>query len=103
MKNCTLLALFAASIALAIPVHAADVAAGKAKAADACADCHGEDGKGNKKFPGIAGMSVEKFTQAIADIQSGKEGKNKKMIKMSKELSADEIANLAAYYATLKK
>lgn len=103
MNKWTLPALFAAAMAFAVPVHAADIAAGKAKAADTCSDCHGEDGKGDKKFPGIAGMPVEKFTQAIADIQSGKSGKNKKMITVAKQLSADDVANLAAYYATLKK
>ncbi len=103
MNKWTLPALFAAAMALAVPVHAADIAAGKAKAADTCADCHGDDGKGDKKFPAIAGMPVEKFKQAIADIQSGKSGKNKKMITVAKQLSADDVANLAAYYASLKK
>ena len=51
----------------------------------------------------LAGMPVEKFTQAIADIQSGKSGKNRKMITVAKQLSADDVANLAAYYASLKK
>lgn len=103
MNRWTLPALFAAGMALAIPGHAADIAAGKAKAAQSCSDCHGEDGKGDKKFPGIAGMPVDKFKQAIADIQSGKSGKNKKMMKEAQELSADDVANLAAYYASLKK
>jgi len=103
MNKLTLPALFAAAMAFAVPVHAADIAAGKAKAGEACSDCHGDDGKGDKKFPAIAGMPVEKFTQAIADIQSGKSGKNKKMITLAKQLSAADVANLAAYYASLKK
>ena len=103
MNKWTLPALFSAAMALAVPVHAADVAAGKAKADDTCSDCHGDDGKGDKKFPAIAGMPVEKFKQEIADIQSGKSGKNKKMITVAKQLSADDVANLAAYYASLKK
>jgi cytochrome c553 len=103
MNKWTLPALFAAAMALAVPVHAADIAAGKAKAGESCSDCHGDDGKGDKKFPGIAGMPVGKFTQAIADVQSGKSGKNKKMIKEAQQLSADDVANLAAYYASLKK
>jgi cytochrome c553 len=103
MNKWTLPALFVSAMALAVPVHAADIAAGKAKAGESCSDCHGDDGKGDKKFPGIAGMPVEKFTQSIADVQSGKSGKNKKMIKEAKQLSADDVANLAAYYASLKK
>ena len=32
-----------------------------------------------------------------------KSGKNKKMITVAKQLCADDVANLAAYYASLKK
>lgn len=87
---------------IAGPVRAADVEAGKAKAED-CAICHGDDGKGDgKDNPPIAGMAEADFTKAIKDYQSGARTKNKKMIKISAGLSDDDIANLAAYYATLK-
>jgi len=102
MKKLMLLALLGACTALAVPAHAADATAGKAKAEDSCADCHGEDGKGDDDSPGIAGMSVDKFTKAIQEYQNGTRTKSPKMAKEAKKLSAADIANLAAYYSTLK-
>ena len=76
-----------------------DVAAGKAKA-KSCAGCHGADGKGKKKNPAVVGMSEAKFATAMQDYKSGKR-KHKTMNTLSKKLSGGDIANLAAYYASL--
>ena len=92
----------AACLMTATPADAADVAAGKAKAEDSCVDCHGEDGKGDEDVPGITGMSVEKFTKAIKEYQDGTRTKSAKMTKETKKLSDADVANLAAYYSTLK-
>jgi cytochrome c553 len=89
-------------VLLAAPAYAADVAAGKARAADSCVDCHGDDGKGDEDNPAINGLAVEKFTKAIQEYQNGTRTKSAKMTKEAKKLSAADIANLAAYYATLK-
>lgn len=94
--------LLSASLLLCGPAYAADVAAGKAKS-DACVDCHGDDGTGDDESPNIAGMSVEKFTKAMQEFQAGTRTKSAKMVKEAKKLSAADIANLAAYYQTLKK
>lgn len=79
---------------------AGDVAAGKAKA-KACAGCHGANGEGKKKNPPLAGMSEADFTKAMQDYKSGARD-NKTMVRTSKKLSDADIANLAAYYASLK-
>jgi cytochrome c553 len=98
----SMLALAAVMFAAA-PAHAAgDAAAGKAKS-EACVDCHGDDGKGDDENPSIAGMAPEKFTKAMEEYKAGTRTKSQKMIKEAKKLSAQDIANLAAYYATLKK
>lgn len=102
MTRLTLTALLAACALLAAPGYAADVAAGKAKAEEACADCHGDDGAGDEDYPAINGMSVEKFTKAMQEYQNGTRTKSAKMTKEAKKLSAADIANVAAYYATLK-
>jgi len=47
-------------------------------------------------------MSVEKFTKAIQEYQDGTRSKSPKMTKEAKKLSAADVANLAAYYSTLK-
>jgi cytochrome c553 len=102
MHTTTLPALLAALALLAAPAHAADVAAGKALAEASCADCHGDDGAGDDDYPAIAAMSVEKFTKAMQEYQDGTRTKSPKMTKEAKKLSAAQIADLAAYYATLK-
>ena len=76
MNRMMLSAMLAACTALAVPAHAADVAAGKAKAEDSCVDCHGDDGKGDDDSPAIGGMSVDKFTKAIQEYQNGTRTKN---------------------------
>jgi cytochrome c553 len=47
-------------------------------------------------------MPVEKFTKAMQEYQNGTRTKSTKMAKEAKKLSATDIADLAAYYATLK-
>ncbi len=100
-RLCVALALCACAM-FAAPTYAADAAAGKKLAGDSCVDCHGDDGKGDDEFPGIAGMSVDKFTKAMQEYQDGTRSKSPKMTKEAKKLSAADIANLAAYYLTLK-
>jgi cytochrome c553 len=102
MHKLTLTSLLAACVLVAAPAHAADVAAGKALAGESCADCHGEDGKGDADYPAINGMAVDKFTAAIQEYANGTRTKSPKMAKEAKKLSAAQIADLAAYYSTLK-
>jgi cytochrome c553 len=82
-------------------VAAGDPAAGKIKAAG-CVGCHGANGQGVPPNPPLAGMSEAQFIQAIDDYKSGK--RNNAMMKaLSTPLSTQDIENLAAYYASLKK
>jgi cytochrome c553 len=102
MNKLLLTASFAACVFIASPCGAADVAAGKALAGDSCADCHGDDGKGDADFPRIAGMSEGDFAKAMQEYANGTRSESPKMTKVAKKLSAEQIADLAAYYATLK-
>jgi cytochrome c553 len=79
-----------------------DAAAGKAKAGT-CAGCHGAKGEGNKaaKNPALAGMKEEQLIQALKDYKSGARA-NAVMKGMVASLSDQDMANLAAYYASLK-
>lgn len=79
---------------------AGNAAAGKAKATS-CAMCHGAEGQGTKMGPKLAGMEPAKFIQEMDAYKAGK-GSNAMMKAQAASLSADEIANLAAYYASLK-
>lgn len=84
---------------LSTPVFAAgDAAAGKEKSA-ACSSCHGIDGKGSDPNPNIKGMDAGKFTTAMQAYKSGE--RNHAMMQMfAKKLSDQDIADLAAYYAS---
>jgi cytochrome c553 len=78
-----------------------DAAAGKAKAAT-CAGCHGANGEGVKPNPALAGNAEDKFIQAMKDYKSGKRP-NPVMKTFAGQLNDQDVANLAAYYASLKK
>jgi cytochrome c553 len=79
---------------------AGDAAAGLAKS-ESCANCHGEDGKGDDSTPGIAGMKAADFEKMIGEYASGAK-KSPMMNKIAKKLSPQDIADLAAHYASLK-
>jgi cytochrome c553 len=101
MKLMLLTAVAAVALVGVAPAYAAgDAAAGKTKAA-ACAMCHGPNGEGTAMAPKIAGISTTAFAQAIDNYASGKKD-NAMMKAQASQLSADDIANLGAYYSSLK-
>jgi cytochrome c553 len=102
MNKVLITALLAVGTLISAPGYAADVAAGKALAEGSCADCHGDDGKGDADYPAINGMSVEKFTKTMQEYADGTRTKSPKMTKEAKKLSPAQVADLAAYFATLK-
>lgn len=91
------LLIAASSAALA----AGNAAEGKTKAAQ-CATCHGPDGKGGGPNPPVIALDAAKFTAALNDYKSGKR-KHPMMEMMAKKLSDQDMADLAAHYAALKK
>jgi cytochrome c553 len=97
----TLIAALALAAFAQVAFADGDIAAGKAKA-DGCAGCHGANGEGVGSNPPLAGKSKEDFTKAIAEYKAGSR-KNAAMKMFSTKLSAQEVENLAAYYASLKK
>jgi cytochrome c553 len=96
LLNAGLIVLFAIGAAQA----AGDPAAGKVKAAG-CAGCHGANGQGVPPNPALAGKSEDGLLQALQDFKSGKRS-NATMKALSAGLSDQDMANLAAYYASLK-
>ena len=80
---------------------AGDATAGKSKSA-MCAGCHGAHGEGKGSFPALAGMKEKEIVTMLKDFKSGK--KNNAMMKsFASKLSDQDMANLAANYASLKK
>jgi len=91
-------------LVLAMTVGAAqaagDPAAGKVKAA-ACAGCHGASGQGVPPNPALAGKSEDQLLEAMKDYKSGKRT-NAVMKGLMAGQSDQDMANLAAYFASLK-
>ena len=71
---------------------------GKVLSAD-CADCHGENGLGDEEVPAIAGMDEAAHVKKLTDFKSG--AVDSEMNDYVGELSEQDIADLAAYYASL--
>ena len=79
---------------------AGDVQAGKAKSL-VCVACHGTQGQGVGTNPALAGKSEAEIVQALQDFKSGKRA-NPMMKPFVSQLSDEDMANLGAYYASLK-
>jgi cytochrome c553 len=76
------------------------VTAGKAKTG-ACAGCHGANGEGKAPNPALAGKSEADIVQALKDYKSGKRA-NPIMKSFATPMTDQDMANVAAYYASLK-
>ena len=78
-----------------------DVARGQELAAD-CADCHGDDGMGDEDNPKLAGLDVAYHVEQLQAFKSGSRVDEEEMMTMyAEDLSDQDMADLAAYYATL--
>jgi cytochrome c553 len=102
MTKMTTAILVAAGFILGGPAAAGDAAAGKELAMGSCADCHGEDGAGDEDYPAVAGMAEADFIKAMKAYADGTNKASPKMTKEAKKLNDTQLADLAAYYASLK-
>jgi len=99
MKKLTL--AVALTALMASPVFAGDIAAGKAKTA-MCAACHGAMGvSAVPMYPNLAGQKEAYLAKQLKDFKSGSR-KDPVMAPMAMGLSDADIANVSAYYASLK-
>lgn len=101
MKNPILLcACFLGLTALASAANAADVEKGKAQSA-ACVACHGVQGiSPNPQWPNLAGQQEQYLILSMKAYRDG-DRNDPIMAPLAKNLSDEDIENLAAYYASL--
>ena len=97
----TSVAMLALLGACGVACAAGDVQAGKAKTAG-CAGCHGVNGEGVGPFPPLAGWSETQIVVALQELKSGKLI-DPVMNPMANMLSDQDMADIGAYYASLKK
>ena len=92
--------LLVGSFALAAAAHGADLAAGQAKVKEICQACHGLDGNSTvADYPKLGGQYPDYLAKALRDYKSGAR-KNPIMAGFAGALTAQDIDNLAAYYAS---
>lgn len=73
-----------------------DVAKGAELAVD-CADCHGDEGLGDEDYPALAGLDAAAHAEKLA----GFKGSDSEMADYVEDLSEQDMADIAAFYATL--
>ena len=101
MKKVFVVAALVAGMGTFGAANAADIAAGKAKAA-VCAACHGPAGvSANPLWPNLAGQKDQYMLKQLKAFKSG-ERKDPLMSGQAAPLTDADMENLAAYFASLK-
>ena len=97
----TALALGLAAAITAPAAHANDASAGRQKA-QACAVCHGLNGlSAQPDAPNLAGQPALYLRAQLRAYRSG-ERRHEVMAVMAKPLSDEDIANLAAWFSSIR-
>jgi len=96
--------MFAATVCGAL-VGQAGSAAGNAETgatkAVVCQACHGANGNStNPQWPSLAGLGADYIAEQLQEFKEGKRS-NPVMMPMAAPLSADDMADLAAYFSSL--
>jgi cytochrome c553 len=100
MMNKKMLVALAAALISGGVLAAGDPAAGKEKAQQVCAACHGADGNSvAADFPKLAGQHADYLVAALHQYKSGKR-KNAIMAGFAGTLSDKDMVDLAAYFSS---
>ena len=94
-------AVFALTLAAGAVQAGGDAAKGKELSVD-CTDCHGTDGKGDADTPKLVGHEQAFIVEQLKAFKSGARKDKEDTMKMyAEDLSDQDMADLAAYYASL--
>ena len=100
MKNLLIAAASCALLLISSQGMAANIEAGKKKAAEVCAACHGADGNSPAPaFPKLAGQHSSYLEKTLNEYKSGVR-KDPVMAGMAAALSKEDIENVSAYFAS---
>jgi cytochrome c553 len=84
-------------------VHAAGDPARGNELRGECSDCHGEDGMGDDEYPRLAGLDEAYLLEQMKLIQKGERSEQAEMMLwFFEDLEEQDLADLAAYFASLK-
>ncbi|MGC3875218.1 c-type cytochrome [Halomonas sp. GXIMD04776] len=101
MRILTTVALVSCA-AFAVTAQAAGDAEAGAEKITTCVACHGKDGKATAPiYPNLAGQSAQYLESSLKAYREGQRGGGMSMMMtpMAKQLSDEDIADLAAYYS----
>ena len=104
MSRAALLALgwFWLSVSATVPALAYDAEAGRRKAEENCAPCHGKAGVSElPTVPSLAGQGNDYVVLALFQFRNGHRP-SETMAQFAKPLADNDLGNLAAYYSALK-
>jgi cytochrome c553 len=95
-------ALIAAAGSIGTQAIAGDLAAGKAKAEEACQVCHGMDGQAT--IPMAANLTGQQKEYLVAQLEAYRKDKRRheQMNIIAKMLSDDDIENVSEWYSSIK-
>lgn len=98
----TVLGIAAALGMLVPPAQAQNIDAGRQKAEEVCAACHGKDGNTpiDPSYPKLGGQYQDYLEHSLLDYKNDRRN-NPIMGAMAKPLTRQEIRDVAAYYASL--
>ncbi len=69
-----------------------------------CIDCHGEDGMGDDEYPQIAGLDEDYIFEQLMVFKNGERPNRAEMMLWTiEDLDEQDLADLSAYYASLKE
>jgi cytochrome c553 len=95
-------ALYYASLPVpARPAETTATARGAGLYEKGCMSCHGRDAYGTATIPRLAGQRADYLRWTLANIQRGKPRPVPEMQAVCRDLTRDDIANLAAYLSAL--
>jgi cytochrome c553 len=93
--------LFALTTITGPALAGGDVARGQELSVE-CVDCHGEDGRGDDEVPGLAGLDEAYQIEQLKAYKSGERTDEEAMIMYAEEMTEQDMADLAAYFASLQ-
>ncbi len=93
--------LFGLMIVAGTAMAGGDPARGKELSTD-CVDCHGENGLGDEEVPALAGLDEAYQIEQLMAYKSGERTDEEAMVMYAEDLSEQDMADLAAYYASLE-
>jgi cytochrome c553 len=103
MNSLSKVFLAAALASMVTAAFGANAEAGRQKAEQVCAACHGKDGNTpiDPSYPRLAGQHRDFLFQVMMDYKNDRR-KNPIMSAQAKQLTRQDLQNLAAYYSSLE-